>query len=270
MPGPLDGFPGGFVAGRQIHPVHHQAGKAVALGPGGHIANRHLQALRHRYGIAVVFADKDDGQFMDAGKVHRFVGFALAGGPVAEIDQGNGVVAQHLAAEGIADRLGQPGGDHIGKLDDAARPVGALQGKLAGVAVGVAGFAHKGKHNLGGGEAGGLDAQVPVVGKEKAVAVFFGGEEAAQLGRFVALAGGGDGDFALAVHHPDAFVDGAHQGHAAVGGGQVGRGQAGRQGPGRAGGGLARRGGGCSHKFPFSPFPGPLAAAAADNAGNII
>ena len=54
-----------------------------------------------------------------------------------------------------------------------------------------------------------LEGQVAVVGEEKAVAVLLRGQQAAELGGLVALAGGRDGNLALAVEGPDALVNGA-------------------------------------------------------------
>ena len=230
--GVADGFPGGFVGSQQVEAVHDDTGETVALGPVGYVADSHLQTLGHGYGVAVIFADKDHRQVVDAGEVHRLVGFALAGGAIAEIDQGNPAVALHLATQSVADGLGQPGGHHIGKLDDVVGKVGALEGELASVAVGVALLAHKGQHYLGGSEAHGhFDGQVAIVGEQEAVAVLFGGQQAAQLGGFVALAGGGDRHLALAVHHPDALVNGADGNHPAVVVNQVFRRDALGQGP---------------------------------------
>ena len=50
----------------------------------------------------------------------------------------------------------------------------------------------------------------------EAVAVLFGCQQDTQLGGLVALAGGGNGHLALAVHHPDALVNGANGNHPAV------------------------------------------------------
>ena len=152
--GVVDGLAGDLVGSQQVQAVHDDAGEAVSFGPIGHVANGHLHALGHGNGVTVVLADENHGQLVDAGEVHGFVGLALAGGAVAEIHERNPSVTLHFAGQGVPHGLGEAGSNHVGKLDDVVLQVGALEGELAGVAIGVALLAHKGQHYLGGSKTG--------------------------------------------------------------------------------------------------------------------
>ena len=149
----------------------------------------HLAGFGHGNSVTVIFANEDQGQAVDAGEVHGFVGFSFAGASVAKEHQRYRDVTQHLTTKGVPGGLGQPGADHVGYLDDISWNVGALKrGIDARCCTGLRFLPMKDSITwVGVSPAAILRARSPVVGEQEALAVFFGGQQAALAERLRGL-----------------------------------------------------------------------------------
>src|SRR5690606_7733507 len=93
---PVHRFLHGAVDGENVRAVYGHAGEAVPLGPDGHVFHRHLLFTGNGNGVAVVFAEENDRQLVDAGKVHAFVHVAFVGRAFAVGGPDDDVVAPQL------------------------------------------------------------------------------------------------------------------------------------------------------------------------------
>ena len=153
---------------------------------------------------------------MNGGEVHRLVAVADAGRAVSEVGNHDAVVSAHPVGEGCAHSLRDVCPDDVGYVDQADVGIRAVRGELARSAEGFTLLSEEAGHYLDGGHAEHEhDGEVAVVDVELVLALLQSGY-AANLPGLVSLGGGDDGSLALAVEHPDAFVQDADEGHLAV------------------------------------------------------
>ena len=169
---------------------------------------------------------------------------ALRGGALADVGDGDGVLAPELGGPGEAGSHGDLGADDGGLGDDAELLVAPVGGHLPAAAVGVGRFGEHVEHEFVDGHAEGEhDADVAVVGQHPVLAGGEGGG-GTDLGGLLALAGDDKGGAALAVEGEPALRDASREQHQVphldeglVGEAEVGVGLAGATSAPLAGGG---------------------------------
>jgi hypothetical protein len=217
----------GGVDGRGVVAVDAHTGRAVAGGLVGEGAGGGLFGEGDADRVLVVLDQEDDGRAAYGRVVDGFVEVALAGGAVADVGEGDGVVAAHAGG------VGESGG---------VQALGGQRGALGGGAVGVrvvaaVAVAPEEGQDLHRVDAAGEQGDALAVGGEEPVGGAQG-EHGRGLAGFLAAGGGVDGEAALPGEGGGLPVEGAAGDHGPV---QRERGVGGQR---RAAGCGGRRGGG--------------------------
>src|SRR5579875_261510 len=124
--GTLDGLADHFIDRNGILPIDGDAWNIVGFSALGNIAHRYCFFRRNGDSIAVVFAQVDDRQFPDGGKIQPFVNGSFIGGAITEETEADAVGALHFRPQCRTGRDGNPGAENTGLTHTADTKVGKV------------------------------------------------------------------------------------------------------------------------------------------------